>query len=282
MKKELFQEIEVTYCRFLRKFCDLPQEGNPLSLAYQSYHYNNFKALTTTLNDALHHVNYAQINTFEEDIVFNTTFNIVLDQEGKMIRNIQFDCLTTDTKLEINTILQKQVSLLTDTQINSNSYVPIIYDCLNNKDRFCMLYGTLFIDAINLNYVFNLNYVKILAENEINAIEKTKIKKDKIDLIYNQIKQHSLLDLKQLINILQVHSVSLDEFENSMHCYYGDSVEIFSKKEQMLKSLELILFTRNNINEIANACGYKSPISLYRIYHQSNKLNNNAIIRYAQ
>lgn len=282
MKKELFKEIEVTYCRFLRKFCDLPQKGNPSSLAYQSYHYNNFKALTTTLKDALHHVNYAQINTFEQDILFNATFNIVLDQEGKMIRNIHYDRLTMDMQLEINTILQRQLNTIADTQINDNSYIPITYDCLKDKDKFCMLYGTLFIDTKSLNYVFNLNYIKISAEEPIHTLRLTKVKKDKIDLIYNQIKQHNILDLKQLINFLQVQSISLDDFEDSMQCYYGDNLEIFTRKEQILKSLELILFTRNNINEIANACGYKSPISLYRIYHQSNKLNNNAIIRYAQ
>lgn len=282
MKLELFEEVQSTFARFVRLFAALPEEGNPLSLAYQHYHFQNFKAMTQTLMDTLLHINYAQLATIEQDITYATSFNIVVDQQGQVIRQHQFDKIDKQTQQDILQVITTEVNAL---QINNraiNNYLPVVFNCLNRTNKLCSIYGTVYIDSVENHFIFNLHYLKIKTQEQDDALEFDYYLKDKTKhkKVYDQLVKEKNIDDKKLLLILNTHNITKESFDENLQYFYGDTFENFRKKERLIKSLELLLFTDSKITDIATKCGYSSPFPIYRLYHQSNKLNNNAIIRY--
>lgn len=283
MKLELFEEIQTTFARFVRKFCEIPKQGNAVSLAYQNYHFHSFKAMTQTLTDALLHVNYAQFNTIEDNIVYNTSFAIVLDKHVNIIRHIAFDKIDEQTQQDILQVIKLEIDNLSLEQSTNEHYLPIVMNCLNRTNKLCSIYGTIYVDQANQHYILNLNYLKVQTQDEDSSLEFNYYLKDKAKTkdIYTQIKNEPNIDLKKILNILQTQNTTLEEFESNINYFYGDCLDSYSEKERILRSLELVLFSDNTMDQIASVCGYNSPVTLLRVYHQSNRLNNNAIIRYA-
>ncbi|MDR0228696.1 MAG: hypothetical protein LBI72_06485 [Flavobacteriaceae bacterium] len=283
MKLELFEEVQSTFAHFVRLFAELPKQGNSSSLAYQHYHFHNFRAMTHTLMDSLLHINYVQLATIESDITYATSFNLVVDSDCQIVRHLMFDKIDKETQRDILQVIQTEIKVLKKDHKVVDKYVPVVFNCLNRTHKLCSIYGTVYIDTVNDHFVFNLYYLKIQTTKQDNSLEFNYYLKDKTKHknIYNQLIKEKNIDNKKLLSILEANNIVQKDFEENIQYFYGDNFESYKNKERLIKSLELLFFTDSNIKDIALQCGYTSPFTILRLYQQSNRLNNNAIIRYA-
>ncbi|MGG5578450.1 hypothetical protein ACPDHL_14070 [Myroides sp. C15-4] len=281
MKLELFEEVQSKLTHFVRHFVKIAPCGNLNSLAFQHYHFNNFKAMTSTLFEALLHINYAQLQKSEDKITYSTPFSLTLNESQELIREIEFSKIKQDKQGKILRAVQQEIKDKFNDQ-PANSYGNITFNCLDRSKQLCALVGTIHISE-NREFTVNLFYLKIDTPLEDLLLDFNFYLKDKNKhlSIYNTLLDSETTDDIKLLSLLQQHQLSLLEFKENMVYFFGDTLLNYQKKERFLKSLELLLFSPNSMEEIAKTCEKKrTPYTLSQFFNSTRSAKNNAVIRY--
>lgn len=281
MKLELFEEVQSTLQHFVRHFSKIAPCGNLNSLAFQYYHFNNFKAMTSTLFEALLHINYAQLQKSEDKITYKTPFSLTLDDSLALIREIEFSEIKQDKREKILAAVRQEIKDKFSHQ-PVNTYTNIHFNCLDRTKQMCSLVGTIHI-APNREFTVNLFYLKIETQLEDLLLDFNFYLKDKNkhQTIYNHLVKTETADDLKLLTLLQQHHLSLEEFKNNILYFYGDTLANYQRKERFLKSLELLLFSPNSMEEINKTCEEtRSPYSLTQFFSSPRSSRTNAVIRY--
>lgn len=281
MKLELFEEVQSTLQHFVRHFSKIAPCGNLNSLAFQHYHFNNFKAMTSTLFEALLHINYAQLQKSEDKITYNTPFSLTLNESLGLIREIEFTRIKQDKREKILAAVRQEIKDKFSHQ-PANTYTNIHFNCLDRTKQMCSLVGTIHIST-NREFTVNLFYLKIETQLEDLLLDFNFYLKDKNkhQTIYHNLLQTETADDLKLLSLLQNHNLSLEEFHNNFLYFYGDTLTNYQRKERFLKSLELLLFSQNSMEEIKKTCEEtRSPYSLNQFFSNPRSSRANAVIRY--
>lgn len=281
MKLELFEEVQSTLQHFVRHFSKIAPCGNLNSLAFQHYHFNNFKAMTSTLFEALLHINYAQLQKSEDKIRYNTPFSLTLNNTLELIREIDFAKIQEDKREKILAAVRQEIQDKFRQQ-PANTYSSIHFNCLDRTKQMCALVGTIHIST-NQEFTINLFYLKIETPLEDLLLDFNFYLKDKNkhQTIYHKLLETEPADDIKLLSLLQEHHLSLEEYKNNILYFYGDTLANYQRKERFLKSLELLLFSQNSMEEIQQTCEeVRSPYSLTQFFSNPRSARNNAVIRY--
>lgn len=281
MKLELFEEIQRTLKHFVRHFSKITPFGNLNSLAFQHYHFNNFKAMTCTLFEALLHINYAQLQKSENQITYKTPFSLTLDSSLELIREIEFSKIQQDKRNKILAAVQAEIKEKF-LKHPVNTYTCINFNCLDRTKQMCALIGTIHLSENN-EFTVNLFYLKIETQQEELLLDFNFYLKDKNkhQTIYNTLLETETADDIKLLTLVHNNNLSIKEFEENIVYFYGDNLANYRKKERFLKSLELLLFSQNSIEDIAKTCEkIRSPYSLTHFFNSKRSSKNNAVIRY--
>ncbi|MBB1140407.1 hypothetical protein [Myroides sp. WP-1] len=281
MKLELFEEVQRTLQHFVRHFAKIFPHGNLNSLAFQHYHFNNFKAMTSTLFEALLHINYAQLQKSEDKITYNTPFSITLNDSYELIREIEFSKINSEKQVKILAAVRQEIKDKFHQQ-PPNTYTSITFNCLDRTKQMCALVGTIHISE-NREFTVNLFYLKIETHLEDLLLDFNFYLKDKNkhQSIYNNLVETETADDIKLLSLLQNHNLSLEEFNTNILYFYGDTLSNYQRKERFLKSLELLLFSQNSMEEIKKSCEEtRSPYSLTQFFSSTRNARTNAVIRY--
>ncbi|MDM1408753.1 hypothetical protein [Myroides sp. DF42-4-2] len=281
MKLELFEEVQSKLTHFVRHFVKITPYGNLNSLAFQHYHYNNFKAMTSTLFEALLHINYAQLQKSEDKITYSTPFSLTLNESQELIREIDFSKIKLDKQRKIRCAVQQEIKEKFSNQ-PANSYSSISFNCLDRSKQMCALVGTIHISE-NREYTVNLFYLKIDTQLEDLLLDFNYYLKDKNKhlCIYNTLLESETAHDIKLLSLLQQQQLSPEDFEENFIYFFGDTLLDYQKKERFLKSLELLLFSPNSMEEIAKTCEKKrTPYTLSQFFNSARSSRNNAVIRY--
>jgi len=280
MKLELFEEVQSTLYYFVRHFSKIAPCRNLNSLAFQHYHFNNFKAMTSTLFEALLHINYAQLQKSEDKIRYSTPFSLTLNDSLSLVREIDFAKIQHDKRAKILAAVHQEIRDKWRHQ-PPNTYGSIHFNCLDRTKQMCALVGTIYIST-NGEYTLNLFYLKIETELEDLLLDFNFYLKDKNkhQTIYTKLLETENADDIKLLSLLQEHHLSLEEFTSNMLYFYGDTLTNYQRKERFLKSLELLLFSQNSMEEIKETCEeVQSPYSLTQFFSNPRRARN-AVIRY--
>ncbi|WP_158962900.1 hypothetical protein [Myroides fluvii] len=281
MKLELFEEVQHTLQHFVRHFSKIAPCGNLNSLAFQHYHFNNFKAMTSTLFEALLHINYAQLQKSENKITYRTPFSITLNHACELIREIEFSKIEQDKREKILAAVQQEIKDKYH-HLPVNTYTCIHFNCLDRTKQMCSLVGTIHLSE-NREFTVNLFYLKIETQLEDLLLDFNFYLKDKNkhQTIYHHLVETETADDIKLLSLLQQHNLSLEDFKNNIVYFYGDTLANYQRKERFLKSLELLLFSPNSMEEINRTCERtQSPYSLTQFFNSPRSAKNNAVIRY--
>ena len=281
MKLELFEEVQSTLQHFVRHFAKIFSHENLNSLAYQYYHFNNFKAMTSTLFDALLHINYAQLQKSEDKITYSTPFSITLNSNYELIREIEFSKIDANKQNKILAAVRQEIKdKFRDQPVNT--YSCMTFNCLDRTKQMCALVGTIHISE-NKEFTVNLFYLKIETQLEDLLLDFNYYLKDKIkhQTIYHNLLETETADDIKLLSLLQNQNLSLEEFKNNIVYFYGDTLVNYQRKERFLKSLELLLFSQNSMEEIEKTCKKtRSPYSLNQFFSSPRNSRTNTVIRY--
>lgn len=229
MKLELFEEIQSTFQRFVRNFVKIIPYGNLNSLAFQHYQFNNFKAMTSTLFEALLHINYAQLQKSEDKITNSTPFSLTLDESYSLIREIEFSKINRDKQIKILEAIQQEIKDKFSNQ-PVNTYTSITFNCLDRTKQMCALVGTIHISA-NKEFTVNLFFLKIETQLDDLLLDFNFYLKDKNKhlTIYNTLSDTETADDIKLLSLLQNHQLSLHEFEENI-IYFLEILYPISKR----------------------------------------------------
>lgn len=282
MKLELFEEISDTLAKFIKEFVDIPSNANKYSIAWQRFHYNFFKSMTTSLFESMLHLNYATILNHKQDIQYSQAFSIVVDSNYNIINTIDFESIDEVTRYNVMDVVIAECKSQRD-HWSENKYHFTKFNCLNRKNKLCTISGTVLKDAQNSKFIFNLFYINIKTNLSDVHLEIDFYMKDKNK--YNDIyqclatKQNlTKIDLKEILEQKEIHE---NIFNEDFMYFYGDNFWDYYNKERYIRGLQLLFFTKSSLYEIATQCGFESVRPLYAKYIRANHLKKHSLIRYS-
>ncbi|WP_313138523.1 hypothetical protein [Myroides sp.] len=282
MTLELFEELSDVLGVFVEKFTNLNIKTNKHSLAWQRFHYNYFDSMTTTLYKSLVHLNYATIQQEKDNVQYAEAFSLVLDKNFKQVRDINFDKFEPKVQQQILKVVLGDLPFLTKG-LNEDTYHYIKFNCLNRENRLCGLGGTLFKDSKTGELILNLFYLNIRNERIDSLLEVDFYMKDKAKYIklYRELALSKVTTPQALKEVLDKKNISSVDFNNDFIYFFGEGYLTFYDKRKYLQSLELVFFTKNSFEEIADVCGFNSTESLITKYKKFESNGYNPIIRYS-
>ncbi|WP_158210775.1 hypothetical protein [Myroides phaeus] len=282
MKLELFEEVSDTLAKFINEFVDIPSSANKYSIAWQRFHYNFFKSMTTSLFESMLHLNYATLLNQKKEIQYAQAFSIVVDSNYNIINTIDFDTIDETTQYNVMDVVITECKGQRDNW-QENKYHFIKFNCLNRKNKLCTISGTVLKDVRNNKFIFNLFYINIKTNLNDVLLEidyYTKDKKKYNDLYHELISINNITESK-LYAILEDKGISKTTFNDDFMYFYGDTFWNFYNKERYIRGLQLLFFTKDSLYEIATQCGFKSIRPMYVKYIRANHLKKHSLIRYS-
>jgi len=282
MTLELFEELSDVLGGFIEKFAGLNIETNKHSLAWQRFHYNYFDSMTTTLYQSLMHINYATLKDHQSEVKYAQSFSLVLDNECKLIREVNFEKIAPEAKEQITKVLATDLPIL-NKHLSSDEYHYVRFNCLNRKDRLCALGGIFFRDSHKGELILNLFYLNLRNEGNDSLLEIDFYMKDKNKYLkfYNQLASNKINTIEGLTEFINDKELSLEEFNNDFIYFFGEEYLTFHEKRKYIRSLEMVFFTKNSFKEIADHCGYHSSEYLIKKYQTFESNGATPIIRYS-
>lgn len=282
MKLELFEEVSDTLTKFINDFVDIPSNINKYSIAWQRFHYNFFKSMTTSLFESMLHLNYATIHNHKQEIQYIQAFSMVVDSNYNIINTIDFDSIDEVTRYNIMDVVIAECKSQRDNW-QENSYHFTKFNCLNRKNKLCTMSGTVLKDTQNNKFIFNLFYINIKTNLNDSHLEIDFYMKDKgrYNEIYQSLICNNNLSEEALKRILQQKGISESTFKEDFMYFYGDNFMDYYNKERYLRGLQLLFFTKDSLSEIAKQCGFQSIRPLYLKYNKANDLKKHSLIRYS-
>jgi len=145
------------------------------------------------------------------------------------------------------------------------------------------LYGSFLYSYIPLTWEISFIFSKLETQLDDLLLNFNYYLKDKNKhlTIYNTLLENGTADDKKLLILLNKNNLSNKEFQENMMYFFGDTLEDYQRKERFLKSLELILFSKNSLEEISSTCKQKrSPYNIAQFFSNTKYPKNNAVIRY--
>ncbi len=282
MKLELFEEVSDTLAKFIKEFVDIPSSANKYSIAWQRFHYNFFKSMTTSLFESMLHLNYATILNHKQDIQYAQAFSMVVDSNYNIINTIDFESIDEVTKYNVMDVVIAECKSQRD-HWQENQYHFIKFNCLNRTNKLCTISGTVLKDFQNNKFIFNLFYINIKTNlNDVHLeIDFYMKDKSKYNEIYQQLITSNSLSEKELKELLYQKGVSESTFKEDFMYFYGDNFWDYYNKERYIRGLQLLFFTKDSLYEIATQCGFESIKPMYVKYIRANHLKKHSLIRYS-
>lgn len=281
MKLELFTEVQSKLRSFVKKFIEIPINGDLNNKAFQHYHFNCFKALTGTVLQAMVHINYVQLKRNINNISNANAFSLRFNDNFKLIEEYDFEFIQEDKQKPIIDIIIQELKQKFHKKPN-NFYSIMDFECSNRNKQLCTLNGTIFISE-KREFVINLFYFRLVTNEEENLLSLNFFLKDKSKhkKIYNKLLESDNSYDTELLELLYTNNLTKDEFNDNIYFFFGDCLKRFKQKERFLKSLELLLFSKYSQERIFEVCKlHNSPYKLNQFFDQTLKTTNTAIIRY--
>lgn len=282
MKLELFEEVSDTLARFINEFVDIPSSTNKYSIAWQRFHYNYFKSMTTSLFESMLHLNYASLLSQRSNIKYAQAFSIVIDSNYNIINTIDFDNIDQETQYNILDAAISECKMQCD-HWEENKYNFLKFNCLNRRNKLCTLSGTVLKDIYNNKIVFNLFYINLKTDLNDMLLDVDYYTKDKkkYNELYLELAKINDLTESKLEEKIREKGISLETFKEDFIYFYGDTFGDYYNKERYIRGLELLFFTKNSLYDIAIKCGFKSIRPMYVKYIRANHLKKHSLIRYS-
>ncbi|UVD79503.1 hypothetical protein NWE55_15475 [Myroides albus] len=278
MKQQLFEVLFNKVDDFISHFEKVPLKRFNNGLAWEQFYFSYFSSMTNTLIHSMNHLDYVQFNSYviQEEKLDN--IGLTYNHKNELVRAINYEENKENHKLITKYLQDNLDKIRTNKQADTYQKISCKYE-IDNTTYF--ITGTAFVDSDTQSVTIACCSLEINGEITYKEDSYTPtLNKATCEEVYQEF--IALDDCSEIAahQVAEEHKISLDILNKDFIYYYGDQVINYCKKERLLKSLELLLFSSIDTEQIARKSGFKNWNELLETLSKIPNINMNTLIRY--
>lgn len=279
MKQQLFDVLCSKVDSFIAQFEQIPINKINDGLAWEQFYFTYFSSMTNTLISSINHLDYVQ---FQSSVVVpKSVDNICLsfDKNNQLTRAIDFNQQNPSHQL-ITKYLADNLEKIRTTK-ETDSYQKIFCKDVVNDKKY-IISGTSYLNSRTHNITLNFCIIEVKTEAKpVSSNSFTpSIDRSICKEVFEKFIKVGDCTTTSASNIANSIGLDLTTLNNNFKYYYGDEMVKHCRKERLLKSLELILFSSDEIDDIANKYGFFNGEQLLTNLNAIPHIDTNNLIRY--